>query len=183
MTILYRGSNMAISNTIGKLAGVALTAALFVGCAQTQEAPEVDETQANQEQVVQKTPEQVAAEERQARVDSAKAEVANMGDTVFFDFDDSAIKSESVSTLNAWANYLKVSGDNAVIQGHTDERGSREYNISLGERRANAVIGYLTSQGVDASQLEAVSYGEESPAVDGSNEYAWSRNRRAVLEL
>ena len=76
-----------------------------------------------------------------------------------------------------------MSGVKAVIQGHTDERGTREYNISLGERRANAVIGYLTSQGVDVSQLEAVSYGEESPAIDGSNDYAWSKNRRAVLEL
>jgi len=173
---------MTFSNTFGKFAGVALTAALFVGCESTSNTGEEIEP-VQQEQVVQKTPEQIAAEARQARIDAAKEEVVNMGDTVFFDFDDSTIKSESVATLNAWAAYLNESGAKAVIQGHTDERGPREYNISLGERRADAVIGYLVSQGVAASQLEAVSYGEESPAIDGSNEYAWSRNRRAMLEL
>jgi peptidoglycan-associated lipoprotein len=177
---------MAIKS-LTKLSGVMFAVALAVGCTPAQDdqaaADAAAAAAAQEQQVVEKTPEEIAAEERQAQIDSAKMDVMNFGDTVFFDFDDAELKSESVDTLNAWAMYLKVSGEKAVIQGHTDERGTREYNISLGERRANAVIGYLASQGVDASQLEAVSYGEESPAIDGSNDYAWSKNRRAVLEL
>ncbi|WP_156502735.1 OmpA family protein, partial [Oleiphilus sp. HI0067] len=69
-----------------------------------------------------------------------------------------------------------------VLEGHCDERGTKEYNIALGERRANSVAQFLKVNGVSASQIEVVSYGEESPAVAGSNETAWSKNRRVVLQ-
>lgn len=170
---------MFLSRTL-KVFGVAASLAFFAGCASNESSDAMDDSQNQQ---VQKSAEEMAAEERQAAIAAAQEELATFGDTIFFDFDDANIKGESVETLKSWANYLKVSGASAKIQGHTDERGSREYNVSLGEARAKAVIGYLVSEGVSSSQLEAVSYGEESPAVDGSNDYAWSRNRRAVLEM
>ena len=84
--------------------------------------------------------------------------------------------------LDAHASRLASSGKRVVIEGHCDERGTREYNLALGERRANTVRRYLMSRGVSSSQIEVVSYGEERPADYGHNESAWSRNRRAFLD-
>lgn len=101
---------------------------------------------------------------------------------VYFDFDKSEIKPEAVPVLRAHAEYLMNHPDARVlIEGHCDERGSREYNIALGERRANAVKSFLEAEGVDGVQLSTISYGEERPAVEGHNEAAWAKNRRAVL--
>ncbi len=101
---------------------------------------------------------------------------------IYFDFDSSEIRPEFLPTLRAHADYL-VNNPSArlVIEGHCDERGSREYNIALGERRANAVKRFLEAEGVSPLQLETISYGEERPAVPGHNEEAWARNRRAEL--
>jgi len=99
---------------------------------------------------------------------------------VYFDFDRSNIKPNQRSKLNDVANCLK--GDNVApmeIGGHCDERGTAEYNLALGERRAEAVRRYLNNKGVDGNKLSTRSYGEESPAAQGSNERAWSKNRRA----
>jgi len=85
--------------------------------------------------------------------------------------------------LNAHAQYLK--GNTAAklqLSGHTDERGTREYNLALGERRANAVARYLVGLGVSADQLSVVSYGKEKPAADGSDEESWAKNRRVELD-
>ena len=101
---------------------------------------------------------------------------------VYFDFDKSDIKPEYVDVLRAHAEYLASHPQAKVtIEGHCDERGSREYNIGLGERRANAVKRFLEAEGVDPAQLNTISYGEERPEVLGHNEAAWSKNRRAVL--
>jgi len=83
--------------------------------------------------------------------------------------------------LDVHAKDLRAAGNRVVLEGHTDERGSREYNMALGERRAAAVQRYLAGQGVSPSQLELVSYGEEKPAAMGSNEEAWAQNRRVEL--
>lgn len=102
--------------------------------------------------------------------------------TIYFDFDRDSIRSEFESVLNAHAQYLR-SNSNArvVLEGHTDERGTREYNMGLGERRGYTVERYLRVQGVSPSQLEVVSYGEERPAVRGQNEDAYAQNRRVVF--
>jgi peptidoglycan-associated lipoprotein len=102
--------------------------------------------------------------------------------TIYFDFDRDTIKSEYESVVMAHARYLR-SNPNAqvVLHGHTDERGTREYNMALGERRANAVQRFLNSQGVSPSQMSVVSYGEERPAERGSNDRAYSQNRRVVF--
>lgn len=102
-------------------------------------------------------------------------------DRIFFDFDSSTVTSEGQDTLQKQANYLKSHPDiNVTVEGHCDERGTREYNLALGERRANAAKNYLVSLGVEASHIQTISYGKERPAVIGDDESAWSQNRRAV---
>jgi peptidoglycan-associated lipoprotein len=101
---------------------------------------------------------------------------------IYFDFDKSTIRAEFYDTLRAHAAYLVAHpSTNLTIEGHCDERGSREYNIGLGERRANAVKQFLVAEGVNAAQINTISYGEERPEALGHNEAAWAKNRRAVL--
>ena len=107
--------------------------------------------------------------------------MANAEDRVFFAFDSSAISSDAAEALKSQAKWLKKHEQvKVVVQGYCDERGTREYNLALGERRANAVKQYLVSKGVAADRISTISYGKERPAVLGSNEAAWAQNRRAV---
>jgi peptidoglycan-associated lipoprotein len=102
---------------------------------------------------------------------------------IYFDFDKSDIRQEYIPMLRAHAGYLNDNRQaNVTIEGHTDERGSREYNIALGERRANSVKRFLEAEGVDPAQISTVSYGEERPEALGHDEAAWAQNRRAVLD-
>ncbi len=108
----------------------------------------------------------------------------NVGDRVFFDTDSSTVREDGRQTLNRQAEWLKKYGNYQItVEGHCDERGTREYNLALGERRANAARQYLIAQGIPASRIKTVSYGKERPDPVGSDEAAWSRNRRAVTEL
>jgi peptidoglycan-associated lipoprotein len=102
--------------------------------------------------------------------------------TVYFDFDSSEVRGEGTDIVAAHAKYLASNGGMKVrLEGHTDERGSREYNIGLGERRAQAVRRALLLQGAAESQVSTVSYGEERPAAAGSDEAAWAKNRRVEI--
>ncbi len=102
--------------------------------------------------------------------------------TIYFELDSSQVKQEYVPVVAAHAQYLSShSNQRVILAGHADERGSSEYNIALGEQRAKSVERMLRSQGVAASQLEIVSYGEEKPAVSGSGESAWQQNRRVEV--
>jgi peptidoglycan-associated lipoprotein len=102
--------------------------------------------------------------------------------TIYFDFDSSEVKSDYNSLITAHARYLASNPSVRVrLEGNTDERGSREYNIGLGERRAQSVRRALTLQGVPEAQITTVSYGEERPAVTGHTEEAWARNRRVDI--
>jgi peptidoglycan-associated lipoprotein len=102
---------------------------------------------------------------------------------VYFDFDSFVIKNEFNAMLDGHAKALAAQRDKRmVVEGHTDERGSREYNLALGQKRAEAVVRSLALLGAGEQQLEAVSFGEERPAMPGSDEDAWSRNRRAELK-
>ncbi len=102
--------------------------------------------------------------------------------TVFyFDFDQSALSPETRAALDAQANVLRNQRGVVRLEGHADERGSREYNLALGERRAKAIANYLILQGIDRSRIETVSYGEERPAALGQDEASWARNRRVEL--
>jgi peptidoglycan-associated lipoprotein len=102
-------------------------------------------------------------------------------DTVYFDTDRFNIDSADQAALAAQAQWLaRYPGKRATIEGHADERGTREYNLALGERRANAAKNYLVTLGVDAGRLMTVSYGKERPVALGSDEESWAKNRRAV---
>lgn len=103
-------------------------------------------------------------------------------DRVFFKFDSSTLSDRSKRTLDKIANWLENNEDvNILIEGHCDERGTREYNLALGQRRANAVKKYLVSQGISAKRIKTISYGKEKPAVLGKGEAVWSKNRRSVI--
>jgi peptidoglycan-associated lipoprotein len=105
----------------------------------------------------------------------------NVGNMVFFDFDKSDLTPDARATLDRQAAWLKQYSSVAlVVEGHADERGTREYNLALGERRATAVKNYLAANGVPASRLKTISYGKERPLELGSNEAAWAKNRRGV---
>jgi peptidoglycan-associated lipoprotein len=108
----------------------------------------------------------------------------NVGDRVFFDFDKSDIKPEGRQVLQRQAEWLKRYPNVTVsVEGHCDERGTREYNLALGERRAAAAKKMLVALGVPAARVSTISYGKERPAVVGSNEAAWAQNRRAVTVI
>ena len=107
--------------------------------------------------------------------------VVNVGDRVFFETDRSDLTSAARATLQRQAAWLKLYPALSVaMEGHADERGTREYNLALGEQRATAVRDYLVIQGIDSDRIKVISYGKEKPAVVGSNTMAWSKNRRAV---
>ncbi len=108
----------------------------------------------------------------------------NVGDRVFFDTDKSDLTADSREVLEkvaVWMNSYPVA--TVTIEGHADERGTREYNLALGERRANSVSDYLAALGVNPNRLSTVSYGKEQPAVLGSNQEAWAQNRRGVFKI
>jgi len=110
--------------------------------------------------------------------------IQNVGDRVFFDFDRSDIKPEGQQVLQRQADWLKTYGSVTVtVEGHCDERGTREYNLALGERRASAVKKALVALGVPRTRISTISYGKERPAVVGSNEAAWAQNRRGVTVI
>ena len=104
---------------------------------------------------------------------------SSMYRTIYFDFDKSDLRADAREGLQSNASYLKSNSSAQVtIEGNTDERGSNEYNLALGKRRADAAYKYLVDLGVDSSRMTTVSYGEEKPAVEGHNELAWAKNRR-----
>ena len=110
--------------------------------------------------------------------------LAQVGDTVNFDFDSAELTVSARSTLNRQAAFLSLNPDlMMVIEGHADERGTREYNLALGDRRATAVRDYLVAKGINSARVRTVSYGKERPAVAGSDEAAWAKNRRAATVL
>lgn len=160
-----------ILNVKHTLAAVALVIGLTsVGC--TDDEPKVEEP-------VQPTT--TAAPEPEAEPAPA---VQFNPETVYFAFDDYTLNGEAQGKLDALSNHLKDS-QNAVVQveGHCDERGSTEYNLALGQRRAQSVRDYLAKLGVEAGRLSIISYGEEKPASDGHDESAWSQNRRAEFMI
>jgi len=116
------------------------------------------------------------------KIDPQEDLVVNVGDRVFFDFDKSDLRPDAIDQLNRQSDWMKTNGSiTVVIEGHCDERGTREYNLALGDRRASSAKQYLESMGVSGGRMETISYGKERPAVLGSNEDAWAQNRRAVM--
>jgi peptidoglycan-associated lipoprotein len=167
---------------------IGLAASLLAGCASTEpEEVIVTEEVVDVEviEVVETGPEII-----EPRVVRGKIEIprGNMGDTeilqgiFYFDFDQAIVKRGGHTELNDHAKVLAGSRMFRIrVEGHGDERGTREYNLALGERRANAVRAYLIAQGASRSQIEVISYGEEKPAKRGHSESSWAQNRRVEI--
>jgi peptidoglycan-associated lipoprotein len=146
------------------------------------------------QEAAQQQEQQKAAEQARVKAEAAKKlevaqemakserEALESKQVVYFDFDRSTVKSDFNAILDQHAAFLaKNPNQKIVIEGHCDSRGTPEYNIALGERRAKSVETYLLNAGVSSSQITVVSYGEEKPAVMGSSEYAFAQNRRGVI--
>ena len=112
--------------------------------------------------------------------DTVKYLATGVADRVFFATNSTGLTSAAKATLTKQAGYIKASKISVVIEGHADERGTREYNLALGERRANAARDYLMTKGVAKSSIKVISYGKERPANTDSSKLAWSQNRRSV---
>ena len=153
--------------------GILLTTSIaFVGCAK-------DDNSAAEQSVETSSDENPADPAEAGPVSSDQAT-----STVYFAFDDYTLSGETQDQLAALANYLKQnSGAVVQVEGHCDERGSIEYNLALGQRRAASVKDYLVQMGVDSARVTTISYGEERPADEGHNEESWSKNRRAEFVL
>ena len=116
--------------------------------------------------------------------DESEWTTIGIADTVYFDYDKTMLRPEAEPVLGGLAQWMRQHPQVRIrIAGHADERGTREYNLALGDRRAVAVRAYLVALGIPAERLDTVSYGKERPAVVGSSEDAWARNRRAVAEV
>lgn len=110
--------------------------------------------------------------------------VANVGDRVFYDFNAATLRADARGTLDKQSAWLaKYGSANVQVAGNCDERGTEEYNLALGQRRANAAASYLKAQGVAAARLTTISYGKDRPMAQGSDEQAWSQNRNAITAL
>ena len=107
--------------------------------------------------------------------------IVNVGDRVFFNYDSSELDTDAQELLQDQVAWLKQYSDvSVIIEGHCDERGTREYNLALGEKRAQSVKNYIINLGISANRVSTISYGKERPAVVGSNDGAWAQNRRSV---
>ena len=167
--------------------GLAAAMAVLSGCSSTQTSSEASaetQAQAAAKQAAAEAAAKQAAADMAAAEAAAKAEAAANLETVFlFGFDTSTLSEKVRADLDAQAEFLKTRTDVVRVEGHTDERGTPEYNLALGERRAQAVANYLAIKGVPRNQMQIVSYGEEKPAVQGYGESVWSQNRRVELKF
>jgi len=155
---------------------------LVSACTTTDEAAMDAQAEAEREQITDGPLADIYDQELEGPAPGTQADLAvNVGDRVFFGFDRYDLTPEARQTLEQQAAWLKqYPSIDVVIEGHTDERGTREYNLALGERRANSAMNYLAALGISPSRITTISYGKERPAVPGSNEQAWAQNRRAV---
>lgn len=153
-------------------------AALFIVSCSSNKAKEEAETV--EEPTVVTTPIDQAEESVAEVVEQEPAPV--LESVFYFEFDESALTSATRAALDAQAAYLRGNDAAVRLEGHADERGTREYNLALGERRAKAIADYLAIQGISRARMEVVSYGEERPVALGSDESSWAANRRVELK-
>ena len=167
---------MTTKNTLGKAAAVVLLAA-FVSACSSNAAKEEAAAQAAAERAAA---EQAAAAEAAAEQRAIEKEKA--GSVFYFDYDSSSLSDDARAAIDAHVALMMADSGNVRLEGHTDERGTREYNLALGERRANAVRDYMVASGVPAYRIETISYGEENPVAYGSGESSWMKNRRVEIK-
>lgn len=173
----------------GKLATVAFASLILAACSSNDSMEDADAAAAETAAAEAAAAEAAArAAEEQARAEAAtqmqrlKDAAMAAGSVFYFDFDSSALTAASRAAIDAHIALLLTTEDSVRLEGHTDERGTREYNLALGERRANAVRDYMVANGVPSYRIETISYGEENPVAFGSGEANWSQNRRVELK-
>ena len=175
---------MLSNNRISGLFGLFLAALVISGCSSTATAP-VEQQEPVAEPPVAAAPAEEVQEPEDFAEDGVTPLDANgrpLSRNFYFGYDEAILNPADLAALEMHAQILRRNADKrVVIEGHCDERGTREYNLALGERRANVVASFLTSAGVRSRQIESVSFGEERPADPGHTESAWALNRRAVL--
>ncbi len=176
--------NKTLKNVAIALPLLALAACSSNDASNDQATVDTNTEIAQQEQAAEEAV-RVQAAKRAAEIEEQKRqEIAKLRSEhiIYFGFDVSTVSEEFSNVLTAHATYLNANSNvKVLIEGHADERGTPEYNIALGERRAKAVVTYLENMGVSADQLSVVSYGEEKPMVKDRSEEAFSKNRRAVI--
>lgn len=170
---------------VGKLISVVFASLILAACSSTDTTDEDAAAAAAAEAAAAEQ----AAQEARAQAAAAKAEQQRLQDaamaagTVFyFAFDSSALTDEARTAIDAHIAALLGNDHSVRLEGHTDERGTREYNLALAERRANAVRDYMVANGVASYRIETISYGEENPVAFGSGESNWQQNRRVELK-
>jgi len=167
----------------GKLIALLLSAAFLVACSGSDTKEDEDAAAAAAAAAARAAQEAAAGSasatdaERQRLMDAAAA----YGNVFYFAFDSSNLTPEAIASLDAHIAVLKTTNNSIRLEGHTDERGTREYNLALGERRANSVRDYMVLNGISNVRIETISYGEERPIAYGSNEASWAQNRRVEL--
>ena len=130
------------------------------------------------------TEEELARAERERLLREQEGRVESLANEVYFDYDSYTINSSELPKINAVGNYLKQNREIRIVaEGHCDERGTVEYNLALGQKRAEAVKAYLVKMGIDGSRVRAISFGKEVPVDPGHAEEAWAKNRRAHFKI
>lgn len=174
----------------GKFASILFGSLLLVACSgnETNDSAAAEAAAAEAAAAEQLAAEN-AAKEAQAQAEAAAAEQQQLqeaamsaGTVFYFDFDSSSLTDAARTAVDAHIALLLANDESVRLEGHTDERGTREYNLALGERRANAVRDYMVANGVPSYRIEGISYGEENPMAFGSGEANWSKNRRVELK-
>ena len=177
---------MLSSNRLSGLIALLLAAAVIGGCSSTATAP-VEQQEPVSEPPVAAAPLEEAEEPADFADDGVTPIDANgrpLSRSFYFEYDASILNPADLAALEMHAQILRRNADKrVVIEGHCDERGTREYNLALGERRATAARDYLLAQGVNSARIRVISYGKERPVAAGSTESSWSKNRRAATVL
>jgi len=171
---------------------IIVTLSYFIGCANKDQGSlllnaeggntEQNSTSTEEIEITDNTATPIQMDEVELTVEEKlSSELIDVGDRIFFGYDETTISDESAGTLQKQYQFLNRNPDLSVtITGHCDERGTREYNIALGERRASTVKNYLISLGIDANRIAVISYGKEKPTVEGHDDWSWAQNRTAV---
>lgn len=166
----------------GKAITVLFTAALLAACSGSSKKEEEAAAAAAAAAEAARQAEQQSASAAAAEQQRLRDAAAVFGNVFLFDFDSYTLRPEAVEALDAHIAALQGNDQTIRLEGHTDERGTREYNMALGERRANAVRDYMVVNGIQSYRIESVSYGEERPVAYGSGEANWTQNRRVELK-
>ncbi|MCW8856978.1 MAG: peptidoglycan-associated lipoprotein Pal [Kangiella sp.] len=161
---------------------LALTAALTLAACSTTKPEEEQVDTSAQDAAAQAEAEALARQRAAEEAERQRIAALLDNNVIYFDFDDDSIRSEYVEVLEAHAKYAQNSGKSVTLEGHADERGTPEYNLALGERRAKSVAQLMRTYGVSDSNIDVISFGEESPANPGHTEAAWQENRRVEIK-